>query len=72
MAEAWGISTAKVLDWIRAGELRAVNAATNVGGRPRFLIDELDIKAFEARRAVVPPPVTRRKRRSSESVIEFF
>jgi hypothetical protein len=72
MAEAWGISTAKVLDWIRAGELRAVNAATNVGGRPRYLIDQVDIKAFEARRAVVPPSAPGRRRRAPDDVIEFF
>jgi len=74
LARRWGISPDKVLSWIRNGELRAVNVATNSNSRPRFVIDEKDIAAFEERRAngskQTPPRV--RKRRSPPNVIQFY
>ena len=51
LAAEWGIDPAKVLRWIRAGELRAIDVSTVRGGRPRFLIDRADIAAFEAARS---------------------
>jgi len=71
----WGISPEKVVGWIRSGELRAINVATRRGGRPRFLIDIVDLAAFEAARAVSPPPrpASRpRRRKTSSDIIEFF
>jgi hypothetical protein len=62
LARQWGIDTDKVLVWIRNGELRAINAATRLGGRPRYLIDVCDIEAFEARRVVQQPQRVVRKR----------
>lgn len=73
IAKAWGIKKEKVIAWIRSGELKAINVATNANGaRPRFLVDVEDLAAFELRRQVVPPskPVKRKKRPSG--VIEFF
>ena len=52
LAKRWGISPDKVLSWIRNGELPAIDASTRRGGRPRYLIDEEDILAFEERRRV--------------------
>jgi hypothetical protein len=72
LAKQWGIDPAKILAWIRAGELRAIDGATQRGGRPRFLIDEADIAAFEAARAVQPPVARVRRRRGKSQVIEFF
>jgi len=57
LAALWGIAADKILGWIRAGELRAVNAATSGGGRPRWLIDIADIKAFEANRSNIQEAV---------------
>ena len=37
-AKRHGISPDKVLTWIRSGELRALNLATNADGRPRLRI----------------------------------
>ena len=56
LAREWGIATDKVLNWIRSGELRAVNAATKRNGVPRYLIDRDDIAAFERARAAAPSP----------------
>ncbi len=67
LARRWGIDKAKVIKWIRSGELRAIDACTHRGTKPRFLIDEDDIRAFEQAREVLPacpPPRVRRNRRS--------
>ena len=74
LAKSWGISVDKVLTWIRSGELRAIDASTRHGGRPRYLIDPVDVEAFEAKRTVQPQvPHTRRGRRPRDgSVTEFF
>ena len=75
LARRYGVSPDKVLTWIRSGELRAMDASTKRGGRPRYLIDEDDIRAFEDGRAVVPPSAPTRKCRRSvrdDDVIEFF
>jgi hypothetical protein len=72
LAKQWGIDVAKVLHWIKIGELRAINAATDRNGRSRYLIDLADLSAFEAARTVQPPMPRLRKRRSDSSIIEFF
>lgn len=72
LAKLWGIDTHKILGWIRAGELRAIDASTKRGGRPRFLIDVADLAAFEAARTVQPPAPRIPRRRKDPQVIEFF
>jgi excisionase family DNA binding protein len=71
LAALWGISPEKVLAWIRAGELRAVNVATRRNGRPRFLIDESDLAEFERARAATPVPTPRRRRRQAADYVRF-
>ena len=54
VAALWGIGHAKVLSFIRSGELRAINAATpGRNQRPRYLIDVDDLADFERRRETV-------------------
>lgn len=73
LAKLWGISPCKVVKWIRAGELRASDASTERGGRPRYLIDVNDLCDFEARRSVSPPSAPRpRNKKTTGSVIEFY
>jgi len=67
-ARQLGVDKAKVIAWIRSGELRAIDASTHRGTKPRFLIDVADIEAFEQDREVLPacpPPRVRRNRRST-------
>ena len=71
-ARQLGVDTAKVLKWIRSGELRAIDASTHRGNKPRYLIDQADIIAFEASRAVQPPTPSPKRRKASGEVIEFF
>jgi hypothetical protein len=72
-ARQLGVCSAKVLAWIRNGELRAIDASTHRGNKPRFLIDVADIAVFEAARAAGPQPkVTRCRRRRQWDVEEIF
>jgi hypothetical protein len=71
VARRYGVSPDKVLTWIRLGELRGVNIATNPSGRPRYVVDEADLAAFEHRRAVHRTQAPPRRRRAA-NVIEFF
>src|SRR4051812_40987087 len=66
VARRYHVSKDKILSWIRSGELRALNIATSLGGRPRYVIDEADLAAFEAKRSAVPAltPTRRRKKTS--------
>lgn len=73
LARLWGVDPNKIIGFIKRGELRAMNAAANLGGRARYLIDVADIAEFEARRAVVPPaPITRRKKPSNDGIVRHF
>ena len=72
IARRWGVSPQKILAWIGSGELRAINAATRLGGRPRFLIDVADLAVFEQRRAVVATPAAVRRRRRDIGITKFF
>lgn len=58
VAEMWGVNPAKIIAWIRSGELRAIDASLSPGLRPRYLIDLEDLREFERRRSVAPPTKT--------------
>jgi len=74
IARMWGIKCHKVLAWIRSGELKAMNAAEKLGGRPRYLVDKSDLAAFEKGRQVIPTPLqsNRRKHKNDSCVTEYF
>lgn len=75
LAKRYSVSVDKILHLIHTGQLRAFDASLNHGvGRPRYLIDEADITAFEQSRAVVPPAprATRRRKRRDVAVREYF
>jgi hypothetical protein len=72
VGERLGVSAEKVIGWIRAGELRGMNVAARLGGRPRWRIDLADLLAFEQRRSAVPTAPKPRRRHKQAAVIEFF
>ena len=73
VAERLGVKADKVRSWIRAGELRASDFATRLGGRPRYKVHVTALIAFAQRREVKPPTTTiRRRRKRPGDVIEFF
>jgi len=53
-----GIEPAKVIAWIKRGELRAVNVADNPNGkRPRYRITQDALDHFTRARETKPAPV---------------
>jgi hypothetical protein len=58
----------KVRAWIRSGELVAINTATSLCGKPRFVITPEALERFERGRQVVarPKPTTRRRRQTGQ------
>jgi hypothetical protein len=76
LADRWGISPAKVLSFIRRGELTAVNLATRLGGRPRWAISAEAVAAFERRRSsaatATPRPQRRPRAPLPANVIQFI
>jgi hypothetical protein len=74
LARRWAVSASKILSWIHSGQLRALNVATSLGGRPRYRISEGDIADFERRRVAVPEGVARRpnRQRRDPDIIRFF
>ena len=76
VAKLWGVSTHKVLHFIRTGELKACNLAANTSNRPRFAIDVADIASFEASRQVIPDggesTTTKLRQRTPQGVKNFF
>ena len=74
LANRWGISPDKVLNWIRKGELKAINVASSPNIRPSYRISEEAIEAFSARRQPLQhvPITPRRRPKPTSEVIEFF
>ena len=74
LARLWGIDVLKVLKWIRSGELPCIDAGTHRGQKkPRYLISQGDIDAFEAGRATGPQAKAIRHRRHKDpSVTQYF
>jgi len=72
LAKRWGIKVQRILQWIRSGQLAAVNLGDG-RLRPRWKIPPSAIEAFESVRASRPAPKPApRRRRKDPSVIEFF
>jgi excisionase family DNA binding protein len=64
IAEILGVAHEKILQFIRTGELRAIDLSSKRGHRPRWHVSRDDLEDFLNRRAAKPlPPSRRRKRR---------
>jgi hypothetical protein len=63
----------KVLGWIRRGELKAVNVATALCGKPRWVVTPEAIAEFERMRAGgLPPKKERRRQRNPPDFVDFY
>ena len=61
----------KIRNWIRSGELTAINTADVKCGRPRYVITAESLERFEkGRQAVTPPKPARRKKKSA--LIDYY
>lgn len=63
LAHRWRCKPEKVIAWIKAGELAAVNVA-NRGKRARWVVSPQAIADFEQRRAAEPARCQQRTRRN--------
>ncbi len=73
-AEEFQTNTAKALEFIANGELRAFNIARRLGGKPRWRITQDAIDEFIARRSSkppTPPPKPTRAKRQANAV-EYY
>jgi len=65
------VGTAKILAWLRSGELRGYSTATSLAGRPRFIIPGEAIAEFQKRRSAADPPKPPRRRKRT-AFVDFF
>lgn len=74
LAARWGKKPDTIIALIKSGQLAAIDVSLRHGlGRPRYLIDEADIHAFEQKRRIIPvAPRQQRQDRDTTGVIEFF
>jgi len=76
VAKLLGVSSAKVILWIRQGELRALNLANRGCNRPRYSISPEALEAFERSRQVIPDGGQSTTRKLRKNVVkgpkEFF
>jgi excisionase family DNA binding protein len=61
----------RVLNWLRKGELGAVNLAAP-GDRPRFVVLPHHLAEFERWHAAAAPPKPARRRRRPAGYVDFF
>ena len=73
LTERYGVSEGTVLQWIRSGELRAVNVSRRPGSKkPRWRITAEALATFELARTPAPAPPRMRRRKRPAEVIEFY
>jgi hypothetical protein len=56
IARRYRVGPDKVRGWIARGELRAINTASALCGKPRWVVMPEAIRSFEQRRAGGPTP----------------
>ena len=73
LAMRYRVSPDKIRNWIRRGELRALNVASRLCGRPRFVITADAHADFErGRHAATPDAPKPRRQRRPANVIDFY
>ena len=73
VADRLRMSVEKVLRLIRNRQLRAIDVSTTPGTtRPRYIIDEADLVAFEQARATAPAQTPAARRRRTTEVPNYF
>jgi hypothetical protein len=71
-ARHYRVSEDKVRSWIARGELRAVNTATALCGKPRWVIPPEAVAEFERRRRGGPAPKSPGRRRRRTQEVDFY
>jgi hypothetical protein len=68
LARVLRVSPDRVRAWIQSGQLGAVNTASALCGRPRYVVLPHHLAEFERRRAAAPPPKPPRRRTRTKAV----
>jgi hypothetical protein len=71
VARRYRVSPDKVRAWIARGELRAINTASAMCGKPRFVIPPEALTDFERRRDASPPPIPPRRRKRT-NLVDYY
>jgi excisionase family DNA binding protein len=71
VARRYRVSEDKVRAWVRRGELRAINTAATLCGKPRWVITPEALAEFEKGRCGSPPPKPQRRPRQ-QTFIDFY
>jgi transposase len=72
VARRYRVSPDKVRAWLKRGELRGVNTAAVLCGRPRWVISPEALEEFEKSRRGGSPPKPPTKRRRSANAIDYY
>lgn len=72
VAKRYRCSPDKIRLFIARGELAAVNIATALCGRPRWVITTEALADFEKRRAGGPPPKPARRKRKPTGLVDYY
>ncbi len=74
LARRWRVGPDKIRTWIRKGELVAINTATILRGKPRWVVSPDAVAEFEKRRKSGPPPEKPKRRRLQRPVgfVDYF
>jgi excisionase family DNA binding protein len=71
VARRYRVSTDKVRSWIKRGELMAINTATALCGKRRFVVLPHHLAAFEQKRASGPEPKRPRRGRLG-TLVDYY
>jgi hypothetical protein len=71
LARRYRIGEDKVRTFIARGELKAINTAAVLCGRPRWVVPVEALAEFEQRRASGPPPKPRRRHRRTTAAVYY-
>jgi hypothetical protein len=72
VARLYGVSHDKILGWIHAGELRAINIAAKRSARPRWVVGQQDLVAFERSRESGNKAGRQCRRQGTTNSVAFF
>jgi hypothetical protein len=72
LVKRYRVSPDKVRAWIGRGELRAVNTASALCGRPRWVVQPEALAEFEGRRRGGPAPAPQHRRRRMRQAVDFY
>jgi hypothetical protein len=72
VAALYVVTGGRVLNWIKSGQLRAIDVSEGTGKKHRWRITPEALAEFEATRTVIPLPRPGRRRAKSGWTYQYF